>query len=184
MPPVSREDPTYRLRHSAAHVLAQAVTEMSPGAKLGWGTPHDRFENGFYYDFGLPPPLTPDDFPELEGRMRRIVREDHPFRYRTVGAEEAREIFADQPYKLETIDGLEEGKDEYDEARPGGAPISTYAQGSFEDLCLGPHLESTGRIPADGFRPGRLRGVLVRQQGEPDAPACLRHGLAEQGGAG
>jgi hypothetical protein len=61
MPPVSREDPTYRLRHSAAHVLAQAVTEMFPGARLGWGPPHDRFENGFYYDFGLPRPLTPGD---------------------------------------------------------------------------------------------------------------------------
>jgi threonyl-tRNA synthetase len=67
MPPVSREDPTYELRHSAAHVMAQAVTEMFPGARLGWGPPHDRFENGFYYDFDLPRPLTPEDFPEVEG---------------------------------------------------------------------------------------------------------------------
>ncbi len=67
MSPVSRKDPSYELRHSAAHVLAQAVTEVFPGARLGWGPPHDRFENGFYYDFDLPRPLTPEDFPEVEG---------------------------------------------------------------------------------------------------------------------
>jgi threonyl-tRNA synthetase len=95
MPAVAREDPSYRLRHSAAHVLAQAVKEMFPGAKLAWGPPHDRFENGFYYDFDLPRALTPEDFPEIEGRMRRIIEEDHPFRYRLVGVEEARELFSD-----------------------------------------------------------------------------------------
>ena len=175
MSPVSREDPSYELRHSAAHVLAQAVKEMFPGAKLGWGPPHDRFENGFYYDFELPRPLTPEDFPEVEGRMRRIVREDHPFRYRTVGAEEAREIFADQPYKLETIDGLEEGKDEYGEVRTGAAPLSTYTHDGFEDLCLGPHLESTGGIPADGFKLLDVSGAYWR--GSEENPMLQRvHG--------
>ena len=152
MAPVDREDLSYKLRHSTAHVMAQAVKEIFPEAKLGWGPPHDRFENGFYYDFDLPRALTPEDLPEVEERMRRIVREDHPFRYRVVGAEEARELFADQPYKLETIDDLEEGKDEYGEARSGGAVISTYRQDTFEDLCLGPHLERTGQIPVDGFK--------------------------------
>jgi len=161
MSPVSREDPSYKLRHSAAHVLAQAVTEMFPGTRLGWGPPHDRFENGFYYDFEPPRPLTPEDFPEIEGRMRRIVREDHPFRYRAVGAEEARGLFADQPYKLETIAELEEGRDEYGEVR-AGAPISTYTHDGFEDLCLGPHLESTGRIPADGFKLLDVSGAYWR----------------------
>src|SRR5919112_2017798 len=141
MPAVAREDPSYKLRHSTAHVLAQAVKEMFPEAKLAWGPPHDRFESGFYYDFDVPRALTPEDFPEIEDRMRRIIRDDHPFRYRVVGAEEARELFEDQPYKLETIDELEEGRDEYGEARSGDAVISTYKQDTFEDLCLGPHLE-------------------------------------------
>ena len=81
MAPVDREDSSYNLRHSTAHVMAQALKEMFPEAKLGWGPPHDRFENGFYYDFDLPRALTPEDFPEIEERMRRIIRGDHPFRY-------------------------------------------------------------------------------------------------------
>jgi threonyl-tRNA synthetase len=162
MSPVSREDPFYELRHSAAHVLAQAVTEMFPEARLGWGPPHDRFENGFYYDFDLPRPLTPEDFPELEGRMRRIVREDHPFRRRVVGIDEARELFADQPYKLGTIAELEKGRDEYGEARSDGAVISTYAHDAFEDLCLGPHLERTGEISPDGFKILDVSGAYWR----------------------
>ncbi len=95
MAPVDREDPSYNLRHSTAHVMAQAVKEMFPGARLAWGPPHDRFENGFYYDFDLPRALTPEDFPEIEDRMRRIIRDDQPFRYRILGAEEARELFED-----------------------------------------------------------------------------------------
>jgi threonyl-tRNA synthetase len=162
MAPVDREDLSYKLRHSTAHVMAQAVKEMFPEAKLGWGPPHDRFENGFYYDFDLPRPLTPEDLPEVEERMRRIVREDHPFCYREVGAEEARELFEDQPYKLETIDELEEGKDEYGDARPGGVVISTYRQDTFEDLCLGPHLERTGQIPVDGFKLLDVSGAYWR----------------------
>ncbi|WP_207957117.1 threonine--tRNA ligase [Rubrobacter tropicus] len=165
MVPVDREDPTYGLRHSAAHVMAQAVTEMFPEAKLGWGPPHDRFENGFYYDFDLPSPLTPEDLPEIEGRMRRIVREDHPFRRRVLSADEARELFEDQPYKLQTIEDLAEGKDEYGEARPG-AVISTYGQDTFEDLCLGPHLERTGQIPPDGFKLLDVSGAYWRGSGE------------------
>ncbi|HEX2728984.1 MAG TPA: threonine--tRNA ligase, partial [Rubrobacteraceae bacterium] len=161
-PPVERAAPSYRVRHSTAHVLAQAVKEMFPEAKLAWGPPHDRFENGFYYDFDLPRALTPEDFPEIEERMRRIVGEDHPFRYRTIGAGEARELFRDQPYKLETIEDLLRGKDEYGEARPGRTVISTYTQDTFEDLCLGPHVERTGRIPADGFKLLDVSGAYWR----------------------
>ena len=95
MAPVDREDPSYNLRHSTAHVMAQAVKEMFPRARLAWGPPHDRFENGFYYDFDLPHALTPEDFPEIEDRMPRTIRDDQPFRYRIVGAEEARELFED-----------------------------------------------------------------------------------------
>ncbi len=175
MSPVDRSEPSYRLRHSTAHVMAQAVGEMFPEAKFGWGPPHDRFEGGFYYDFELPRPLTPEDFPEIESRMRRIVREDHPFVYRIVGADEAREIFEDQPYKLETIEDLAAGKDEYGEAGPGDAVISTYSQDGFEDLCLGPHLESTGQIPADGFRLLDVSGAYWR--GSEEKPMLQRvHG--------
>src|SRR5918997_1247228 len=162
MAPVNRQDPTYKLRHSAAHVMAQAVKGMFPEAKLGWGPPHDRFENGFYYDFDLPRPLTPEDLPEVEERMRQIVREDHPFRYRVVGADEARKLFEDQPYKLETIDDLARGKDEYGEDRPGDGAISAYRHDTFEDLCLGPHLERTGEIPADGFKLLEVSGAYWR----------------------
>ena len=94
--------------------------------------------------------------------MRRIVRDDHPFCYRVVGADEARELFEDQPYKLETIAELEEGKDEYGEARSSGAVISTYRQDTFEDLCLGPHLERTGQIPVDGFKLLDVSGAYWR----------------------
>ena len=162
MTPVDREDPSYNLRHSTAHVMAQAVKEMFPEAKLAWGPPHDRFENGFYYDFDLSRSLTPEGLPEVEERMRRIIRDDHPFRYRVVGADEARELFEDQPYKLETIDELEEGRDEYGEVRSGGAVISTYRQDTFEDLCLGPHLERTGQIPVDGFKLLDVSGAYWR----------------------
>jgi threonyl-tRNA synthetase len=162
MPAVAREDPSYKLRHSTAHVLAQAVREMFPEAKFAWGPPHDRFENGFYYDFDLPRALTPEDFPEIEGRMRRIIEEDHPFRYRVVGIDEARGLFSDQPYKLETIDELEKGRDEYGEERGGDTVISTYTQDTFEDLCLGPHLESTGEISDDGFKLLDVSGAYWR----------------------
>jgi threonyl-tRNA synthetase len=162
MTPVDRADPSYRMRHSTAHVMAQAVKEMFPEAKLGWGPPSDRFENGFYYDFDLPRSLTPEDLPEIEARMRRIISGDHPFEYRVVGADEARELFEDQLYKLETIDELVEGKDEYGETRSGDAVISTYRQDAFEDLCLGPHLERTGQISLDGFKLLDVSGAYWR----------------------
>jgi len=142
--------------------MAQAIKEMFPEAKLAWGPPHDRFENGFYYDFDLPRALTPEDLPEVEERMRRIIRDDHPFCYRVLGAKEARKLFEDQPYKLETIAELEEGKDEYGETRSGGSVISTYRQDTFEDLCLGPHLERTGQIPVDGFKLLDVSGAYWR----------------------
>ena len=162
MAPVDRDDSSYKLRHSAAHVMAQAIKEMFPEVKLAWGPPHDRFENGFYYDFDLSRSLTPEDLPEVEERMRRIIRDDHPFCYRNLGAEEARKLFENQPYKLETIAELEEGKDEYGETRSSGAAISTYRQDTFEDLCLGPHLERTGQIPVDGFKLLDVSGAYWR----------------------
>src|SRR5512146_2274435 len=91
----------YRVRHSAAHVMAQAVLEMFPGAKIAIGP---AIEDGFYYDFDLPRPLTPEDLDAIENRMREIIKGDHPFQCREVSAEEARLRFKDQPYKLELIE--------------------------------------------------------------------------------
>src|SRR5947209_9584421 len=89
--------PLERMRHSAAHVMAEAVTDKFPGAKLGIGPP---IENGFYYDFDLPRPLTPDDLAEIEERMKGSIAADKAFECRPISQEEARKLFRDQPYKL------------------------------------------------------------------------------------
>src|ERR1700694_733407 len=109
----SNEDKLYKIRHSAAHVMAQAVTDMfEPGdVKIAIGPP---IEDGFYYDFDLPRPLTTEDLPEVEKRMRQIIAGRAPFVRKEVSADEARAEFSAQPYKLELIDGLEKGGlDEY-----------------------------------------------------------------------
>src|SRR5579863_5886381 len=132
--PMDRQSRIYRMRHTAAHVMAQAVTEIFPDAKLAIGPP---IEEGFYYDFDLPRPLTPDDLSEIESRMRRIVKEDLPLSYSEKPRAEALafEEQRSQPYKAELIRDL-----------PEGETISFYTQGSFTDLCRGPHVESTGKI--------------------------------------
>ncbi len=134
----------YRIRHSAAHVMAEAVLEMFPEAKYTIGPP---IENGFYYDFDLPRPLTPEDLEKIEKRMRQIIAGHHKFERKVVSAEEARQIFKDQPYKLELIDGLEKGGyDEYGNPLQGKPEISIYTSDSFTDLCRGPHVDDTGKI--------------------------------------
>jgi threonyl-tRNA synthetase len=139
----------YRIRHSAAHIMAQAVLEKFPEAKIAIGPP---IEDGFYYDFDLPRPLTEEDLVEIEARMREIIREGHDFVRREVSADEARALFADQPYKLELIDGLEKGgQDEYGEKTSEPVVISTYRQDSFEDLCRGPHVSNTREINPDAI---------------------------------
>jgi len=137
----------YRIRHSAAHVMAQAVLEKFPDAKIAIGPP---IEDGFYYDFDLPRPLTEEDLVEIEQRMRQIIQEGHEFIRKEVSADEARALFRDQPYKLELIDGLEQGEvDEYGEKTDEPVVISTYRQDVFEDLCRGPHVASTREINPD-----------------------------------
>ncbi len=149
-----------RMRHSTAHVMAQAVLEMFPAGKIAIGPP---IENGFYYDFDLPRALTPEDLAKIEARMREIIREDHPFIRREVTPEEARALFADQPYKLELIDGiLAAGLDEYGNPVAGGVTLSTYRHDTFEDLCRGPHLERTGQIPEDAFKLLSVAGAYWR----------------------
>jgi len=96
----------YCIRHSAAHIMAEAVLEKFPDAKIAIGP---AIEDGFYYDFDLPRPLTPEDLQEIEKRMRQIIAGNYPFIKRVISADEARQVFADQPYKLELIEGLEHG---------------------------------------------------------------------------
>jgi threonyl-tRNA synthetase len=134
----------YRTRHSAAHIMAEAVIEMFPEAKYTIGPP---IENGFYYDFDLPRSLTPEDLEKIEKRMRQIIAGHHKFVRRVVSADEARQIFKDQPYKLELIAGLEQGGvDEYGNPLEGKPDISIYTSDTFTDLCRGPHVDNTGQI--------------------------------------
>jgi threonyl-tRNA synthetase len=134
----------YKIRHSTAHVMAQAVLEMFPGGKIAIGPP---IEEGFYYDFDLPRPLTPEDLKKIEKRMRNIIKGKHTFDRRELSAAEAKELFADQPYKIELIEGLEAGGvDEYGEPTDEPPVISTYKHDTFEDLCKGPHVNNLGEI--------------------------------------
>ena len=138
------ESELYRIRHSSAHVMAQAVLEMFPEAKYTIGPP---IENGFYYDFDLPRPLTPEDLKAIEKRMRQVLAGRHVFEKKIISADEARKVFAGQPYKLELISGLEQGGfDEYGNPLKEKPEISIYTHDKFTDLCRGPHVENTGQI--------------------------------------
>jgi len=121
-----------RMRHSTAHVMAEAVQEIFPDAKFAIGP---AIANGFYYDMELPRPLTPDDLKEIEKRMRHHKKKNEVFERKEVSRAEALEIFKDNPYKVELI-----------EAFPEGETITTYHQGDFLDLCRGPHVKSTREI--------------------------------------
>ncbi|MCL0064003.1 threonine--tRNA ligase [Dehalococcoidia bacterium] len=121
------------MRHSAAHVMAEAVQALFPDVKFGIGP---ATEDGFYYDFELPRPLTPDDLSVVEEKMRGSIAADAPFAKQEVTKEAARPIFHSQPYKLELIDELDD------------ETVTIYRQGSFTDLCRGPHLASTGELKA------------------------------------
>jgi threonyl-tRNA synthetase len=144
------------LRHSTAHVMAQAVQEIFPEAKLGIGPP---ITDGFYYDFDVPEPFVPDDLEKIETRMRKIVKEGQRFSRRPVSDDDARVELADEPYKLELI-GLKGGPDNADDVAEGASvevgagELTIYdnlkRDGSlaWKDLCRGPHLPTTKRIPA------------------------------------
>src|SRR3989338_8056264 len=121
------------MRHSTSHIMAEAILSEFPEARFGIGP---SIEKGFYYDFDLPRALTPDDLPVLETKMAKIVAADLPFVRQEVTKEEARELFAGQPYKLGLIDEIADAK------------VSVYRQGAFVDLCRGPHVSSTGKIKA------------------------------------
>lgn len=150
----------YRIRHSAAHVMAQAVLEFYPGTKYTIGPP---VENGFYYDFELPEPITQEDLEKIEKRMRQIVSGQHTFEKKVVSADEAREVFKDQPYKLELIEGLEKGGlDEYGNPLNEKPEISLYQSDTFTDLCRGPHVENTKQINPSAFKLMSIAGAYWR----------------------
>jgi threonyl-tRNA synthetase len=125
-------DGLYVLRHSAAHILATAVRDIFPGAGIGFGPP---IEDGFYYDFEVPRPFTPEDLEKIEAKMAEVAKADYPFVREEVDRGQANQRFADDPLKLERISEL--GEDE---------TISVYTDGPFVDLCRGPHVPSTGRL--------------------------------------
>ena len=140
-----QESQLYKIRHSAAHVMAEAMLERFPDAKIAIGPP---VEDGFYYDFELPRAISEDDIKWVEKRMKKILSQKHEFTVREVTAAEARQIFRDQPYKLELIDDLVHGRID-DHGRQIAAPAETltlYTQGGFTDLCRGPHVASTRDI--------------------------------------
>lgn len=150
----------YRIRHSAAHVMAQAVVEMFPEAKYTIGPP---IEDGFYYDFDLPRPLTPEDLEKIEKRMRQIISGHHEFRKKVLSADEARDIFKDQPYKLELIEGLEKGgTDEYGNPLDVKPEISIYQHDTFIDLCRGPHVANTKQINPAAIKLMSVAGAYWR----------------------
>jgi threonyl-tRNA synthetase len=155
-----QEERLHRIRHSAAHIMAQAVLEQFPEARFAIGP---AIETGFYYDFDLPRPLTPEDLERIEARMRQIIAQGERFVYREVSEEEARRIFADQPYKLELIDGiLSAGTDEDGQPLTEAPKLSIYTSGPFVDLCRGPHVEHTGEINPDAVKLLNTAGAYWR----------------------
>jgi threonyl-tRNA synthetase len=172
----------WKIRHSAAHVMAQAVRDLFPTgkAKIAIGPP---IADGFYYDFDLPRPLTPEDLEEIEKKMKKVLSEDHPFQRRELSADEARDLFKDQQYKLDLIDGLEAGgMDEYGEPLDEKPVISTYTHDDFEDLCRGPHVANTNLINPDGIKLLNVAGAYWR--GDERNPMLQRiYGTAWKTGA-
>src|SRR5258708_2685802 len=149
--------PLQRMRHSAAHVMAEAVLEIFPDAKLAIGP---AIEDGFYYDFDLPRTLTPDDLPDIEQRMARIIAGKYPFKRARWPREKALEYFRDkgQTYKVELIENLRD------------AEVGIYTQDTFLDLCRGPHVENTGQIGP--FKLMRVAGAYWR--GDEHKPMLQR----------
>ena len=145
-----------RIRHSAAHLMADAVTRLFPDAKLGIGPPTD---DGFYYDLEVSRPFTPEDLEAITSIMEQTIAEDLPFVLQSHDREELKQLNQDQPYKLELIDEI-----------PDDEELTTYTHDGFTDLCQGPHVPSTGKIPA--FKLLSVAGAYWR--GSEDRPMLQR----------
>ena len=143
-----QESRLLEIRHSFSHVMAEAVLQMFPGAKLAIGP---AIAEGFYYDFELPRSLSTEDLAEIEEKMRAIVSGEHAFTRKVISRADARMLFKDQPYKLVLIDELPEGEE-----------ISTYTQDTFTDLCRGPHVSSTHELPPEAFKLTSIAGAYWR----------------------
>ena len=175
--------PLQHMRHSAAHVMAEAVQEMFPDAKFGIGP---AIEDGFYYDFDLPRPLTPADFPEIEQRMAKIIARNYPFVREHWSRLKALEYFRQkgQPYKVEIIENLPDQEQvgvyqqqhnfpelcQVNESKEWSAEVTIYQQHNFLDLCRGPHVEHTGQIGP--FKLMRVAGAYWR--GDEHRPMLQR----------
>ena len=147
-----------RMRHSMAHVMAAGVLKVFPGAKIAIGP---AIENGFYYDFDLPRKLTPEDLVTVEGYMAELIRADIPFEKEVVSRDDALKFFEGQDYKIELINDL-----------PADEELSLYKMGDFVDLCRGPHVETTGRLNAQGFKLLSIAGAYWR--GDEKRPMLQR----------
>ncbi|MHB1318526.1 MAG: aminoacyl--tRNA ligase-related protein, partial [Anaerolineae bacterium] len=146
------------IRHSASHVMAEAVQRLFPEAKFAIGP---AIENGFYYDFDLPRPLTPEDLEEIKRLMQESIKAKQPFLREEVSRAEAEQVFGDQPYKLELIRDL-----------PPDETISIYRHGAFTDLCRGPHVANTGDLRWDAFALLNTAGAYWR--GDEHRPMLQR----------
>ena len=145
-----------RIRHSSAHVMADVVTKMFPDAKLGIGPPT---EDGFYYDFMVGKPISDQDLARIEKQMRKTIQRNLPFEFHEYQRDDALTMNSNEPLKLEIINEI-----------PTEEPITTYKHGNFEDLCAGPHVESTGKIPA--FKLLSVAGAYWR--GDENQPMLQR----------
>ena len=158
----SNTDKLYKIRHSLAHVLAQAVLELRPGTKLAFGPPID---NGCYYDFDFQEPISSDDFPKIEKTMRRIINEKQEF------------VESKRPLN-EAIDFLQSNSEDFkveyckELGEQGETEIGFYENGSFIDMCAGPHLKYTSEIPRDCFKIDSLAGAYWR--GDEKNPQLTR----------
>src|SRR3989339_1741148 len=156
-----------QIRHSLAHLMAMAITSKHPEVKLGIGP---TIENGFYYDFDLSAValseggLTSEQLPKLEKSIKEIIKQNIKFEKKEISAQEAKEIFKDQPFKLELIDELEKGtRPQTPERSYGGqGKISIYKSGDFTDLCAGPHVASTKEIDPNAFKLTKVAGAYWR----------------------
>ncbi len=165
-----RKSELYKIRHSAAHLMAAAVLEKFPEAKIAIGPP---IEHGFYYDFDLPRPLTQEDLEEIEARMKELIQQHVDFEYQEITPEQGRELFADQPYKLELIDDiLQQGTDEYGEKSAEPPRLSIYRSGDFVDLCRGPHVANSREINPEAVKLLNVAGAYWR--GDANRPMLQR----------